>query len=102
MEPDPLRAALDELLRAAAGLPICDGAARLHALVTRLTSALEGRGDVGASIQAVARAAAAALDSDPWVRFERAATRLREAHLEGLPPAAPDIGGNRSPFASRL
>ena len=81
---DPLVVRLDELLRAAAKLPVCDGAAKLHALLARVEDLIEQRQDPTSSIESLARAATEALDRDPWVQFERAAERLRSA----LPTAA--------------
>jgi hypothetical protein len=76
---DPLLAMIDDVLRAAAKLPACDGAAKLHALVARVLGAIEQRQDPASSIEALARGAAEALEHDPWVQFERAAGRLRAA-----------------------
>jgi hypothetical protein len=92
---DPLPAALDDLLRAAAKLPVCDGAAKLHALVARVQSVIEQQQDPLSTTEALASAATDALEHDPWVQFERAAQRLLDAAglaaptTAGLGPALP-------------
>jgi hypothetical protein len=76
-ERQELLAALDAARTAAARLPVCDGATRLHALLTRIRPAAESSA-LAASASELARAAAAALDDDPWVQFEVAVRRLRD------------------------
>lgn len=92
---DPLLAALDDLLRTAAKLPVCDGAAKLHALVARVQSVIEQQQDPLRTTEALARAATEALEHDPWVQFERAAQHLLAAATvaasttAGIGPALP-------------
>lgn len=92
---NPLLAALDDLLQAAAKLPVCDGAAKLHALVARVQSVIEQEQDPLSTTEALASAATDALERDPWVQFERAAQRLLGAAgvaastTAGISPALP-------------
>ncbi len=75
--PDVPIAGLEELLRAAARLPVCDGSAKLYACLTRVLDDLAHQRDARASIAALADAARAALDADPWATFEKAASQFR-------------------------
>jgi hypothetical protein len=61
---------LDDVLAAARRLPVCDRAAKLHALVTRLVQA-HPAGDVASAAEALADASAAALADDPWAQFAK-------------------------------
>lgn len=76
---------LEALLAAAGKLPVCDGAAKLHALLARLTDAVESGVNVAAAAEALASAATASLVNDPWVQFELAARAFLD---HSVPPAA--------------
>lgn len=78
---------LQELARK---LPECDRAAKLRALLARVTE-VDEQGDAGAltaAADALAASAAEALADDPWSAFEVAARQLRlrahpgTAHLD--------------------
>jgi hypothetical protein len=71
-EPLSVLPSLDDVLAAARRLPVCDDAAKLHALVARVLQTSQDGGDVPAAVAALATAAAAALDNDPWVQFSKA------------------------------
>ena len=73
-----LFAELEELHAFARKLPDCDGAAKLHALLARLTQVLQSGGNVAPAASALAAAATASLTADPWVQFENAARAFCE------------------------
>jgi hypothetical protein len=68
---------LEAVLFAASKLPVCDRAAKLHALVTRMRHAAETAAGAGAAADALAFAAAAALADDPWVQFQTEVRRFQ-------------------------
>jgi hypothetical protein len=69
-----------EVLQAALRLPVCDRAAKLHALIARVMNAIETGSPVGPVAEALASAATEALADDPWVQFESAARRFKSGH----------------------
>lgn len=82
---NPDVALLEELARQ---LPECDRAAKLRALLARVTD-FDGRDDtpaLTAAAEALAASAEDALADDPWSAFEAAARRLRSRMLT---PSAP-------------
>jgi hypothetical protein len=80
-----------EVLQAALRLPVCDRAAKLHALIARVTNAIETGSPIGPVADALASAATEALTDDPWVQFDSAARRFKAGHP--LAPASlnPDL-----------
>jgi len=72
--PSSVSAELDAVLAAALRLPVCDDAAKLHALIERVLHAVDG--GLTPAAEALAVAAAQALNHDPWVQFELAARRF--------------------------
>jgi hypothetical protein len=87
-EPLSVLPSLDDVLAAARRLPVCDDAAKLHALIARILQAAESGGDFPQAVDALATAASAALDNDPWVQFGKAVGRLQD--LQATLRAAPD------------
>jgi hypothetical protein len=79
---------LDTLLAAAGKLPLCDGAAKLHALLARLTDAVQSGANVAPAARALASAATESLAEDPWVQFELAARAFLD-HSVAPTPASP-------------
>ena len=75
----PMIQALENARLAAARLPVCDGAARLHALLARIVTAMENEASPRDDAKELVLAAADALEGDPWVQFERAARALHVA-----------------------
>src|SRR3954468_15466450 len=73
-----LRSGLDEVLDAARRLPVCDRAAKLHALIARLQDAVDQGATTAAVADALAVAAIDALVDDPWVQFEAAVRRFKD------------------------
>jgi len=69
---------LEDVLDAARKLPVCDRAAKLHALIARLQDAVD-TGATAAVADALAAAAIDALVDDPWVQFEAAVRRFKAA-----------------------
>jgi hypothetical protein len=70
--------ALGALLDAAARLPVCDRAAKLHASLHRITEAAD-TAQVREAVRALMRASELALQDDPWTRFHAAAMRMAAA-----------------------
>ena len=66
-----------DVLSAARRLPLCDGAAKLHALIARVLQTAEADGDLTSAVDALASAASSALEEDPWVQFDRAVRRFK-------------------------
>jgi hypothetical protein len=83
----------DELIAAEQGLPDCDRAAKLHALVARLLHSVRTGADPAAAAEALAAAAVAALAEDPWVRFEIAVRQIHAqlAAATAAPAAEPEV-----------
>ncbi len=88
-EPLSVLPPLDDVLAAARRLPVCDDAAKLHALIARILQAADAGGDLREAVDALATAASAALDNDPWVQFGKAVGRLQDLQ-ETLRPS-PDL-----------
>ena len=76
-DPRSVLTELDDVLAAARRLPVCDGAAKLHALIARVLQTAQSGGNISSAVDALASAAAAALDDDPWVQFDKAVGRLQ-------------------------
>jgi hypothetical protein len=76
---------LEQVIAAARRLPECDGAAKLHALVARVCEVTQAGGSIDDAAETLAAAARAALDEDPWVRFEAAARALCARSTPQLP-----------------
>jgi hypothetical protein len=89
---------LEQLCTAACRLPLCDDAAKLHALVARLLEAVHTGGNVAAVADALTSAASAALEHDPWVQFEIAARAFAERAASPALTAA----DSAQPDSSRL
>ena len=70
---------LEDVLDAARKLPVCDRAAKLHALIARLQDAVDTGATTAAVADALAAAAIDALVDDPWVQFEAAVRRFKAA-----------------------
>jgi len=68
---------LEEVLDAARRLPVCDRAAKLHALVARLQYAVRTGATTATVADALAGAATDALVDDPWVQFETVVRRFK-------------------------
>ncbi len=88
---------LEEVLDAARKLPVCDGAAKLHALVTRLQDAWRSGSDVAGHARELASAARAALADDPWVQFETVVQQFRASVTE---PSTPMHDGDNAAGSS--
>lgn len=73
----PITQVLENARVAAAKLPVCDGAARLHALFARVVTALENGENPTHGADELLLAATDALERDPWTQFERAARALQ-------------------------
>ena len=67
--------AVGALLEAAARLPVCDRAAKLHAAVHRITEAADAA-QAREAVRALVRASELALQDDPWTRFHVAAMHI--------------------------
>ena len=67
---------LEEVLDAARRLPVCDRAAKLHALIARLQHAVQTGETTATAAAALAAAAIDALADDPWVQFEATVRHL--------------------------
>jgi hypothetical protein len=93
-----LLAALEAAHAAAARLPPCDRAARLHALLTRIQPTIDDS-TTAASASELARAAVAALEDDPWAQFELAARRLHDVALAAV-AAPPEPASSRAPTSA--
>ncbi|MGE0451639.1 MAG: hypothetical protein AB7Q29_18845 [Vicinamibacterales bacterium] len=76
---------IETIRLAAAKLPVCDGAARLHALLGRVIAAVEKGESPQPGADELVQAAAAALEGDPWTQFERAARALHTAVVMNAP-----------------
>ncbi len=76
---------LQELAR---GLPECDRAAKLRALLTRVIEVQHDTSALTEAAEALAVSAAEALADDPWSAFEAAARQLR-SRTHPLAPASP-------------
>jgi hypothetical protein len=99
MNAAPSWSELDELLAAAARLPVCDSAAKLHALLGRVVqSAQTGSlaADVLPAARALASAATASLAHDPWVQFEAATRAFLQRSSEATPSTEPDSSAAHS------
>ena len=91
---------LDDVLEAARQLPVCDRAAKIHALIARLQYAVStGAATTTTVAEALATAAADALVDDPWVQFEAAVRRLRAGHPFAPPGLTPDLVHEREGHA---
>lgn len=90
---------LDDVLEAARQLPVCDRAAKIHALIARLQYAVSTGAATTAVAEALATAAADALVDDPWVQFEAAVRRLRAGHPFAPPGLTPDLVHEREGHA---
>lgn len=69
---------LRAVLEASRRLPLCDRAAKLHALVVRVVETIDSPTPLPA-IDTLASAALEALADDPWFQFNAAVERLRSA-----------------------
>ena len=90
---------LDDVLEAARQLPVCDRAAKIHALIARLQYAVSTGAATMTVAEALATAAADALVDDPWVQFEAAVRRLRAGHPFAPPGLTPDLVHEREGHA---
>src|SRR6478672_7438952 len=90
---------LDDVLEAARRLPVCDRAAKIHALIARLQYAVSTGAATTTVAEALATAAADALVDDPWVQFETAVRRLRAGHSLAPPGLTPDLMHEREGHA---
>src|SRR5689334_7495706 len=90
---------LDDVLEAARRLPVCDRAAKIHALIARLQYAVRTGATTTTVAEALAAAAADALADDPWVQFETAVRRLKAGHPLAPPVLTPDLVHEREGHA---
>lgn len=67
--------AFGAVLDAAARLPVCDRAAKLHASLHRITEAADAA-HAREAVRALVRASELALQDDPWTRFHVAAMHM--------------------------
>jgi hypothetical protein len=81
---------LEDLLAAAGRLPVCNSAAKLHALVGRVVQSIQTGGDVVPAAEALASAAAASLADDPWVQFDGAARAFLARSLSATASSDPE------------
>jgi hypothetical protein len=68
---------LEDVLDAARKLPVCDRAAKLHALIARLQYDVRTGATMTSVADALAAAATDALVDDPWVQFEAVVRRFQ-------------------------
>jgi len=73
----PRLSGLEDVLDAARRLPVCDRAAKLHALIARLQYDARTGATTAAVADALAAAATEALVDDPWVQFEAVVRRFQ-------------------------
>jgi len=71
-------AALGALIQAAAALPVCDRAAKLHAIMMRISDAPDSM-HARDSVAALVDASELAVSEDPWRRFHLAALHVAAA-----------------------
>jgi len=90
---------LDDVLEAARRLPVCDRAAKIHALIARLQYAVRTGATTTAVAEALAAAATDALVDDPWVQFETAVRSLKGGHPLAPPGLTPDLVHEREGHA---
>jgi hypothetical protein len=82
---------LQDLIEAAGRLPVCDRAAKLHALIARLIHVTSTGGSIAPVANALAAAAVEALLDDPWVQFEMASRRFTAGHPIAPAPMIPEL-----------
>jgi len=82
---------LDDVLEAARRLPVCDRAAKIHALIARLQYFVRTGATTTTVAEALAAAATDALVDDPWVQFEAAVRRLKAGYPLAPPCLTPDL-----------
>src|SRR3954469_10543255 len=72
----PRPSGLEDILEAARRLPVCDRAAKIHAIIARLQYNVRTGTATSTVTDELAAAAADALADDPWVQFEAIVHRL--------------------------
>jgi len=95
----PRPSGLDDVLEAARQLPVCDRAAKIHALIARLQHALKTGATTAAVADALSAAAVDALADDPWVHLEAVVRRLKAGHPLAPPGLTPDLVHEREGHA---
>jgi hypothetical protein len=88
----------EEVLDAARRLPVCDRAAKLHALIARLQDAVDQGTATAEVADALAASAIDALVDDPWVQFEAAVRRFKAAQELPIANRQLPIANSRSPI----